>query len=104
MRIFPSSDLSSGFDRSVIDICGSVLLVSQFTLYASTRKGRRPSFIDAAKPEISGPAFREVINAFKSHGINVQSGIFGADMRIKLENFGPVTINLDSSDRMSPRT
>ncbi len=103
MRIFPAEDGDSGFDRSVRDINGSLLLVSQFTLYASTRKGRRPGFTDAARPEMSEPMFDDVVEAFRATGVPVETGVFGAMMNVKLENAGPVTIILDSTERNSPR-
>ena len=103
MRIFPAESGDSGFDQSVTDIGGSLLLVSQFTLYASTRKGRRPGFTDAARPEMSEPMFNDVIEAFEATEIHVQTGVFGASMNVALENAGPVTIILDSADRLAPR-
>jgi D-tyrosyl-tRNA(Tyr) deacylase len=103
MRIFPAEDGDSGFDRSVLDIGGSVLLVSQFTLYASTRKGRRPGFTDAAPPEVSEPMFRRVIDAFKAAGVPVETGVFGAKMDVALENAGPATFVLDTAERLTPR-
>jgi D-tyrosyl-tRNA(Tyr) deacylase len=103
MRIFPAEDGDSGFDRSVLDIGGSVLVVSQFTLYASTRKGRRPGFTDAAPPEVSEPMFRRVIDAFKAAGVPVETGVFGAKMNVALENAGPATFVLDTAERLTPR-
>ena len=106
MRIFPpeaSEPGDSGFDRSVQDIGGGLLLVSQFTLYASTRKGRRPGFTDAARPEMAGPMFDRVVEAFRSSGLKVETGVFGALMNVEIENAGPVTIVLDSADRNTPR-
>lgn len=109
MRIFPpepqsptaaSSDANvSGFDRSVQDIGGGLLLVSQFTLYASTRKGRRPGFTDAARPEIAGPMFDRAVESFRVSGLQVETGVFGASMKVEIENAGPVTIVLDSAER-----
>ncbi|MCH8909271.1 MAG: D-tyrosyl-tRNA(Tyr) deacylase [Chloroflexi bacterium] len=106
MRIFPPESPEpgdSGFDRSVQDIGGGLLLVSQFTLYASTRKGRRPGFTDAARPEMAGPMFDRVVEAFRSSGLQVETGVFGAFMNVQIENAGPVTIVLDSADRNTPR-
>ncbi|MCH7983383.1 MAG: D-tyrosyl-tRNA(Tyr) deacylase [Chloroflexi bacterium] len=106
MRIFPPEAPEpgdSGFDRSVQDIGGGLLLVSQFTLYASTRKGRRPGFTDAARPEMAGPMFDRVVAAFRSSGLRVETGVFGALMNVAIENAGPVTIVLDSADRNTPR-
>lgn len=103
LRIFPAESGDSGFDQSVSDVNGSLLLVSQFTLYASTRKGRRPGFTDAARPEISEPMFAQVVEAFRATGIPVETGVFGAMMNVKLENSGPATFVLDSADRLTPR-
>ena len=106
MRIFPPESPEpgdSGFDRSVQDIGGGLLLVSQFTLYASTRKGRRPGFTDAARPEMAGPMFDRVVEAFRSSGLQVETGVFGALMNVQIENAGPVTIVLDSADRNTSR-
>lgn len=103
MRIFPAESGDSGFDQSVRDVSGSLLLVSQFTLYATTRKGRRPGFTDAARPEMSEPMFEQVIEAFRTTGVPVETGIFGAMMNVKLENAGPVTFVLDTADRLASR-
>ncbi len=106
MRIFPPEDPQpedSGFDRSVQDIGGGILLISQFTLYASTRKGRRPGFTDAARPEMAGPMFDRVVEAFRFSGLRVETGVFGAMMNVEIENAGPVTIILDSAERNTPR-
>ncbi len=104
MRIFPEESGDSGFDQSVVDVGGELLLVSQFTLYASTRKGRRPGFTDAARPEQAEPMFKEVIDAFRlNSGLPVETGVFGASMKVDIENAGPVTIILDSTDRNTPR-
>lgn len=103
MRIFPAEDGDSGFDQSLLDIGGELLLISQFTLYASTRKGRRPGFTDAAQPEQAEPMFDEVVTSFKKHGLKVETGVFGASMNVLIENAGPVTITLDSADRLTPR-
>lgn len=104
MRIFPEESGDSGFDQSVTDINGGLLLVSQFTLYASTRKGRRPGFTDAARPEQAEPMFNELVDSFKMNGgLQVETGVFGASMNVEIENAGPVTIILDSADRNTPR-
>ena len=95
LRLFPAEDGSSGFDRSVAEVGGELLLVSQFTLYASTRKGRRPSFTDAAPPELAAGLFARTLELFGESGLRVASGRFGAMMRVELENDGPVTIILD---------
>ena len=103
MRIFPDDHGNSGFDKSVQDIGGSLLLISQFTLYATTRKGRRPGFTDAARTEMASPMFDQVVDAFRLSGLHVQTGVFGAAMTVGIENDGPVTIMLDSADRNTPR-
>jgi D-aminoacyl-tRNA deacylase len=103
MRLFPAEGDQTGFERSVIDVGGSLLLVSQFTLYASTRKGRRPGFTDAAPGDLSGPMFERVAEAFRVRNVPVETGVFGAYMQISLTNDGPATIILDSEDRNSPR-
>ena len=103
MRLFPKPGDAHGFDRSVLDVGGSILLVSQFTLYASTRKGRRPSFTAAAPGEVSEPLFEQTVEAFHNLGLKVSTGVFGAYMHVELVNDGPVTILLDSDDRNTPR-
>jgi D-tyrosyl-tRNA(Tyr) deacylase len=95
MRIFP--DEEGRFNRSVLDIGGEVLVVSQFTLYADTRRGRRPSFSDAALPEVAAPLVGIFIEALRERRLAVASGVFGAHMDVILQNDGPVTIILDSA-------
>jgi len=94
LRIF--HDENDQMNRSVVDIGGSVLLVSQFTLHGDVRKGRRPSFITAADPAIAKPLYESVGFALDTLGIPVAYGEFGADMAVELVNDGPVTILLDS--------
>jgi D-aminoacyl-tRNA deacylase len=93
LRIF--EDENGKMNRSLLDINGSVLIVSQFTLYADCRKGRRPSFVESASPIIAEPLYEKFILAFKNSGVIVQTGRFGADMKVDLCNDGPVTIILD---------
>ncbi|MGB1294137.1 MAG: D-aminoacyl-tRNA deacylase [Flavobacteriales bacterium] len=96
MRIF--SDSEGKMNRSLLDLEGELLIVSQFTLFAKTKKGNRPSFIDSAKPDIAIPIYNKTIQDFKSFigEEKVQTGQFGANMQILLENDGPVTIQLDT--------
>ena len=101
LRIFPDS--LGRFDKSCLDINASLLIVSQFTLYANTRKGRRPSFAGAALPEEARLAFELVVEQLRSSGLPVATGCFGQHMDVKLINQGPVTIWLDSNDRLLPR-
>jgi len=94
MRIF--SDDNGQMNLSLQQVNGEVMVVSQFTLHASTRKGNRPSFIRAAKPSTAIPLYQSFINNIKAAGINVTTGEFGADMKITLTNDGPVTIIADT--------
>jgi D-aminoacyl-tRNA deacylase len=95
MRIF--NDANDMMNLSVIDINGEILLISQFTLYASTKKGNRPSFIKAAKPEIAIPIYEKFIMQLQNDlNKNIATGIFGTDMKVQLINDGPVTIVVDS--------
>ncbi len=97
MRIF--SDEQGKMNLSVQDIKGEILVISQFTLFASTKKGNRPSFIRSAKPEIAIPLYERYIGETeKNIGQKIQTGIFGADMKVSLLNDGPVTIYLDSKN------
>lgn len=95
LRIF--SDDAGLMNRSVLDVGGEVLAVSQFTLYADARKGNRPSYTDAARPEQASPAFDRFVGKLAARlGKPVATGVFGADMKVSLVNDGPVTIWLDS--------
>jgi D-tyrosyl-tRNA(Tyr) deacylase len=97
MRVF--TDAEGKFNLALDDVGGSVLLVSQFTLLADTRKGRRPSFIDAAPPEPAARMVERCAALLREAGIPVATGRFGAQMDVELLNDGPVTIILDSRDR-----
>lgn len=94
LRIF--SDEEGKINLALKDVNGSVLLVSQFTLYADCKKGNRPSFTDAGSPDFANEMFNYVIERSKTSGLKVETGIFGADMKIELLNDGPFTIILDS--------
>ncbi len=94
LRIFP--DEEGKMNRSLIDNGGEILLVSQFTLYGDVRKGRRPGFSEAALPELALPLFEYSVKYLQDLGIKVATGIFGAEMLVRIDNDGPVTILLDS--------
>lgn len=98
LRIF--DDENGVMNKSVLDINGDIMLVSQFTLHASTKKGNRPSYIKAAKPNIAIPLYNNFISKIKQAlGKTIQTGEFGADMQISLVNDGPVTIWIDSKNK-----
>ena len=84
--------------QSLKDIKGELLLISQFTLYADCRKGRRPGFTEAAKPDISIPLYDYFNNKIREYNVHLETGIFGADMKVSLVNDGPFTIVLDSKE------
>jgi len=95
MRVFADDD--GRFNRSALDVGGAALVISQFTLYADTRRGRRPSFAAAAPPELAAPLVDAFVAALRERGMTVASGVFGAHMHVALLNDGPVTIVLDST-------
>jgi D-aminoacyl-tRNA deacylase len=98
LRVFADGD--GKMNRSLAEVGGELLLVSQFTLFASTKKGNRPSYIDAALPEIAKELYLKAVQAFESQlGHKVKTGVFGADMKISLVNDGPVTILIDSKNK-----
>ncbi|WP_299049823.1 D-aminoacyl-tRNA deacylase [uncultured Polaribacter sp.] len=98
LRIF-NDDLGV-MNKSILDVLGDIIVVSQFTLHASTKKGNRPSYIKAAKPAIAMPLYKEFVAKLESEtSKKVQTGIFGADMKIALLNDGPVTIIIDSKNK-----
>ncbi len=101
MRIFADDD--GRFDRSLVDVGGAALVVSQFTLLADVRKGRRPSFIAAAQPDVAAPLCDLLAQALRDLGVRVETGRFGAKMDVSLVNDGPVTIVVDSGALDAPR-
>ena len=94
LRIFP--DDSGRFDRSIVDVGGGALVVSQFTLIADTAKGNRPSFADAAPPGQAEALYERFCSELRDHDVPVETGVFGAKMEVELVNDGPVTIVLDA--------
>lgn len=99
LRIFP--DENEVMNRSLLDVNGEILLISQFTLHASTKKGNRPSYIKAAKPEIAIPIYEKMIVALETElGKSIGTGVFGADMKVSLINDGPVTIVMDTKNKV----
>jgi D-tyrosyl-tRNA(Tyr) deacylase len=101
MRIF--SDEAGRFQHSLLDVGGAALVVSQFTLYADLRRGRRPSFAPAAAPDVAAPLVEHYAAALRELGVSVEMGIFGAMMHVSLTNDGPVTIILESDTFQQPR-
>ena len=93
LRIF--EDEQGKTNRSILDVNGEAIVVSQFTLYADTRKGRRPSFTDAALPEVAEPLVNRFVERLRGHGVPTQTGQFGAHMSVEIHNDGPVTIWLE---------
>ena len=99
LRIFP--DEQEVMNKSLLDVGGELLLVSQFTLHASTKKGNRPSYIKAARPEIALPLYEQAITVFEAElGKSIGTGTFGADMKVSLINDGPVTNHMDTKNKV----
>ena len=101
LRIF--ADQAGRFDRSALDTGAELLVISQFTLYGDTRKGRRPSFTGAAPPDRAEALFDRAVELFGESGLTVETGRFQAHMMVSINNDGPVTIMIDSADRARPR-
>jgi D-aminoacyl-tRNA deacylase len=101
LRIFENEE--GRFDRSLLDVGGEAFVVSQFTLIADTAKGNRPSFTDAASPELAEPLYERFRDALRDLGVPVQSGVFGARMEVSIVNDGPVTVVLDVGHPESAR-
>ena len=98
LRVFADADQKMNLNLK--DVNGDILLVSQFTLHAMTKKGNRPSFIEAARPELAIPLYEQTIQNLNSKlGKSIKTGVFGADMQVSLVNDGPVTISIDSQNR-----
>ena len=102
LRIF--EDTEGKFNLSIIDVSGELLLVSQFTLLANTRRGRRPGFTDAAPLEIAELFFNQFIEQTRATGLKVETGIFQTHMHVEINNDGPVTIFIDSRERFNIRS
>jgi D-tyrosyl-tRNA(Tyr) deacylase len=101
LRIF--SDEADKFNLSALNIGGDVLVVSQFTLLADTRKGRRPSFTEAAPPDEAEPLIEKFVQLLRAAGLKVETGRFRQNMLVEIHNSGPVTIFIDSEERLKPR-
>jgi len=97
LRIFEDED--GKMNRSLLETGGQILSISQFTLYGDCRKGRRPNFMAAARPEQAEPLYEQFNQLLREHGVDVQTGRFGAMMDVKLTNWGPVTLVIDSENR-----
>ena len=95
LRIF-GNDSNDNFEKSILEINGQILLISQFTLYAETKKGRRPSFTESAKSNVAEKIYNDFVKETKKNNLIIQTGIFGAKMKVSIINEGPVTIMLDS--------
>lgn len=101
LRIF--EDEAGKMNRSLSETGGAVLIVSNFTLYGDCRKGRRPNFMNSARPELAEPLYEQFCNQLRALGIPVQTGRFGADMKVSLTNDGPVTLMLDTADMLAQK-
>ena len=102
LRIF--EDTEGKFNLSILDVSGELLLVSQFTLLANTRRGRRPGFTDAAPPDIAEALFNQFVEQVRTTGLKVETGKFQTHMHVEINNDGPVTIMIDSHERLTSRS
>ena len=93
LRVFPDDE--EKMNRSIVDVGGAMLVVSQFTLYGDAIKGRRPSFVDAARPEHAEPLYQRFVDGLRQRGVRVETGEFGAAMQVEIVNDGPVTLWLE---------
>lgn len=98
LRVFEDSEGKMNFAATELNPPGQMLVISQFTLYADTRKGRRPSFINAAPPDLASPLVDYFVEKLRATGLQVETGRFGADMTVEIINDGPVTIIMDTAD------
>ncbi len=101
LRLF--TDAEGKMNLGLAESGGALLVISQFTLYGDARKGRRPSFIDAARPEVAIPLYERFLTQLRSQGVRVESGEFGADMLVEIHNDGPVTLVLDRDAAAAPK-
>ncbi|MEM9534676.1 MAG: D-aminoacyl-tRNA deacylase [Cyanobacteria bacterium P01_A01_bin.3] len=101
LRVFPADEGNSNFQYSVLDISGSILAISQFTLYGDCRKGRRPSFIRSAGPDRAEPLYLEFVTKLRESGLQVETGRFGADMNVDILNDGPITLVIERESSVS---
>ncbi len=102
LRVF--EDVEGRMDRSLLEVGGEALVVSQFTLYGDVRKGRRPDFTAAARPAEAEPMYQRFVRDLRGRGVPVQSGVFGARMLVELENDGPVTLIIETEDQRPQTT
>lgn len=93
LRLFTDAD--GKMNLGLTEVQGALLVISQFTLYGDTEKGRRPSFIRAARPEVAIPLYQHLLSRLRGHGLRVEAGVFGADMQVEIHNDGPVTLILE---------
>ena len=101
LRLFPGDSDSSKWDKSIVDIQGELLVVSQFTLYGDCRKGRRPSFSNSAAPDIAEKLYEQFVSKLRKSGLKVATGQFGAMMQVEIDNDGPVTLLLERENKAS---